>query len=421
MGAEEHEPNSGPTSGPTSEATTQLRSVKGVRWLALLAVMLSGPPLMSLTFSTIAPVLPAIARHFAAQGTGTLFAQWIMTAPAIGLMLGGPVGGLLIDRIGPRRLIVAAFTLFALAGSAGLWLDHAVALLGSRFLLGLAGSCVATTATWLIGERFDEIGRRRVIGIQDSIAGAAAMSAVLLSGVAGAAGGWRLPFAIYLVAAPFVLLALLAVPRLALAGTARTGAPARTVLLPLWPIYAIVLAMAGLMMLPATQVPFLLESNGIADPVVRSQVIACSAALSILSAALYATVRQRLGERGTLALIVLAYALGTTVLSQSSDAWGAALGCMLLGTGTGLFSPHFASVLIVRTPPPARGRAIGLMYGTIFLGEFLSPLVILPLRAAFGVHGGFLALGLALFAGFAFAVLHGRLSGPAGTIERMKT
>ena len=61
------------------------------------------------------------------------------------------------------------------------------------------------------------------------------------------------------------------------------------------------------------------------------------------------------------------------------------------------------------------------MYGTIFLGEFLSPLVILPLRAAFGVHGGFLALGLALFAGFLFAVLHGRLSGPTGTIERMET
>ncbi len=404
-----------------SEAARQLRAVRGGRGLALLAVMLSGPPLMALTFSTIAPVLPAIAAHFAAQGTGTLFAQWIMTAPAMGLMLGGPVGGLLIDRIGPRYLIIGAFALFALAGSAGLYLDNAVALLLSRFFLGLAGSCVATTATWLIGERFDELGRRRVIGIQDSIAGAAAMSAVLLSGMAGAAGGWRLPFAIYLVAAPLVLLAGVAVPRIAMAATARTAAPARTVLLSLWPIYAIVLAMAGLMMLPATQVPFLLESNGVTDPVTRSRVIACSAALSILSAALYAPIRRRLGERGTLALILLAYALGTTVLSQSSDAWGAAFGCMLLGIGTGLFSPHFASVLIARTPPPTRGRAIGLMYGTIFLGEFLSPLVILPLRAAFGVHGGFLALGLALFAGFLFAVLHGRLSGPTGTIERMET
>ena len=413
MGEIEHE--------QLSEAAKRLRGVHGARWLALLAVMLSGPPLMSLTFSTIAPVLPAIARHFGAQGGGTLFAQWIMTAPAIGLMLGGPAGGILIDRVGPRRMIIGAFALFALAGSAGLWLDNAVALLFSRFLLGLAGSCVATTATWLIGERFDELSRRRVIGIQDSIAGAAAMSAVLLSGIAGAAGGWRLPFAIYLVAAPLVLLAFVAVPRVTASASTHSGPPARAVLVSLWPVYAIVLAMAGLMMVPATQVPFLLESNGVADPIIRSRVIACSAALSIVSAALYGPIRQRLRERGTLALIILAYALGTTTLSQSSDAWGAAFGCMMLGVGTGLFSPHFASVLIARTPPPTRGRAIGLMYGTIFLSEFLSPLVILPLRAAFGVHGGFLALGIALFAGFVVAVLQGRPSGTAKITERIET
>lgn len=403
-----------------NEAARRLRAVHGGRWLALLAVMMSGPPLMALTFSTIAPVLPSIARHFGAQVGGTLIAQWIMTAPAIGLMLGGPAGGLLIDRLGPRRLIMAAFALFAIAGSAGLYLDNAMALLLSRFFLGLAGSCVATAATWLIGERFDEVSRRRVIGFQDSIAGVAAMSAVLLAGIVGAAGGWRLPFAIYLVAAPLVLLAFLAVPNIATTSDKQAAPPARAVLLPLWPVYATIFSMAGLMMMPATQVPFLLESNGIVDPVIRSRVIASSAALSIISAALYGPVRLRLGERGTLALIILAYALGTTALSQSSDALMAALGCTMLGIGTGLFSPHFASVLIARTPAPARGRAIGFMYGAIFLSEFLSPLVILPLRAAFGVHGSFLALGLALFTALAILAILGRQPNPKQRAERIE-
>lgn len=392
-----------------SAAARRLRSVTGGRWWGLLAVMLSGPPLMALTFSTIAPVLPMIARHFEVQGGGTLFAQWIMTAPAIGLMLGGPLAGILIDKLGPRWLIIGAFALFALAGSAGLWVDNAVVLLCSRFLLGLSGTTVATTATWLIGERFDELRRRRVIGIQDALAGVAAMSAVLLAGIAGAAGGWRLPFAIYLVAVPLVLIALAAVPPVNAGNGGGEGAPpAAKVIASVWPVYAIVLSMAGLMMLPATQVPFLLEANGVTDPVIRSRVIASSAIATIFSAALYSVIRQRLGERGTLALIVLAYALGTTTLSQTADAWGAAIGCMLLGMGTGLFSPHFASVLITRTPPSSRGRAIGLMFGAIFLSEFLSPLVILPLRTAFGVHGGFLALGAALFTGFVVTVLWAR-------------
>lgn len=388
-----------------AEASAQLGAVRGIRWAALLTVMLSGPPLMSLTFSVIAPVLPAIARHFAASGGGALFAQWIMTAPAIGLMLGGPTGGALIDRVGPRPLIIGSFGLFALAGSAGLWLNDAFGLLVSRFLLGLAGSCIATAATWLIGERFDEVARRRVIGIQDSAAGIAAMSAVLLSGVAGASGGWRLPFAIYAVAAPLMLLALVSVPRVVATVATRQEPSAWNPLRAHWRTYAIVLAMAGLMMLPATQVPFLLEGAGVSDPIVRSRVIASSAALSIVSAALYGPVRHLLAERGTMALIILAYALGTTMLGRSHDAWSAAFGCMMLGAGTGLFSPHFASVLIARTPPPARGRAIGFMYGAIFLSEFLSPLAILPLRSLFGVHGGFLALGAALLVGFVTALL----------------
>ncbi len=398
----------------------RLRAIHGWRWLALLAVMLSGPPLMSLTFSSIAPVLPSIARHFGSQGGGTLFAQWIMTVPAIGLMLGGPAGGALIDRVGPRRLITGAFALFAFAGSAGLWLDNGAVLLLSRFLLGLAASCVATVATWLIGERFDEISRRRVIGIQDSFAGVASMSAVLLAGMAGAAGGWRLPFAIYLVAAPLVVLALLAMPKGNMAAGGHSNVSARTVITSLWPVYIIVLAMAGLMMLPATQVPFLLEKTGVADPVIRSRVIACSAAFSIVSAALYGPIRQRLGEHGTLALIILAYALGTGALSQASNAWGAALGCMMLGIGTGVFAPHFASVLIARSPSLARGRALGLMYGTIFLSEFLSPAIILPLRAAFGVHGGFLALSIALFGGFVAAVLRRWIPRNSKTKKRME-
>ena len=399
-------------------ATEQLKAVHGLRWAALLIVMLSGPPLISLTFSTIAPVVPAMARYFAGHGGGTFFAQWIMTTPALGLMLGGTLGGYLIDRIGPRSLIITAFAVFALGGSAGLWIDHPIALLASRFLLGLGGACVATGATWLIGERFDEITRRKMIGIQDSLAGVAAMSAVLLSGVLAAAGGWRMPFAIYLVAAPLVVLALIAVPSIVTGGADRAATPTRTVVSSLWPIYALVLAMAGLMMMPATQVPFLLEHNGIVSPVLKSRIIACSAALSIVSAALYARVRHKLGERGTLSAILMAFALGTITLSQSSGVWSAAFGCMLLGTGTGLFSPHFAAVLIARTPHAARGRAIGLMYSAIFLSEFLSPLVILPLREAFGAKGCFLILGLALLTGFVISVLQRRGTPPPSIAER---
>lgn len=405
----------------TSAATARLRAIQGPRWVALLIVMLSsGPPLIALTFSTIAPVLPAIAKHFGSQAGSTVFAQWIMTAPALGLMLGGALSGFLIDRIGPRFLLIAALGLFALGGSAGLYLDNPVALLASRFLLGLGGSSAATTATWLVGERFDELTRRKLIGIQDACAGVAAMSALLLSGVLGAHIGWRMPFAIYLVALPIALLAFLSVPQITADPKGDDAPSTGSMFTTLWPIYAIVLALAGLLMMPATQVSFLLESNGVTDPIIKSRVIASSAATSIVSAALYARVRALLGERGTLCAILLAFALGMVMLSQSGAVWDTAFGCMLMGTGTGLFAPHFASVIIARTPHSMRGRALGLMFSAMFLSEFASPAIMLPLRTAFGQQGAFLALGAALFIAFIVAVLQRQRLVPSPAQKRSK-
>ncbi|WP_157704811.1 MFS transporter [Sphingobium herbicidovorans] len=364
---------------------------------------------MALTFSTIAPVLPMIAAHFRGQAGGTMLAQWIMTTPAIGLMVGAPAGGWLIDRIGPRSMTIVAFTGFALGGSAGLWADDPVVLLASRFVMGFSGASIATVATWLIGARYDEAARRRLIAAQDSIAGIAAMSAVLISGIIAQPGGWRAPFAIYLVAVPLLLAAVASVPAIRPRSPQAAVAFAEPLasLTSLWPIYAIIVAMAGLMMMPATQVPFLLHANGIEDPIIRSRVIACSAFATILAAAAFPIVWGRLGKAGTFRLILTAYLLGTATLSMVSTAGLAALGCFLMGLGTGLFSPFFASLLIARTSPGLRGRAIGFMFGAIFLSEFLSPLVVLPLRAAFGVSGGFAALSALLFVALLASLIRG--------------
>lgn len=399
-------------------ARSRLREMAGWRAWLLIAVMLSGPPLMALTFSTLAPVLPMIAAHFSGRDGGTMLAQWIMTIPAMGLMLGAPIGGWLIDRVGPRAMTVTAFTGFALGGSAGLWVDDPLVLLASRFVMGFSGASIATAATWLIGARFDGNGRRRMIAAQDALAGIAAMSAVLVSGLIAQMGGWRAPFGIYLIAVPLLMAAWLAVPRLVSSQSGGLDAPPARLsdLVSLWPIYLTIVAMAGLMMMPATQVPFLLQADGITDPVIRSRVIACSALASILGAASFPLVHRRIGEAGTFRLILAAYLAGTAMLSVARTAEAAALGCFLMGIATGLFSPFFASLLISRTEPSLRGRAIGLMFGAVFLSEFLSPLIVLPLRANFGVHGGFAALAAMLAVALVAAFIRRPFTLPATAI-----
>ena len=86
----------------------------------LVAVLLSAAPCMALMFVLVAPVLSSLAAHFGHGTTGALIAQMIMTLPGIGVILGGPITGWLVERAGTRRTLFASLIAYTLAGLGGL-------------------------------------------------------------------------------------------------------------------------------------------------------------------------------------------------------------------------------------------------------------------------------------------------------------
>lgn len=384
----------------------------------LLIAMVQGPPLIALIFSAIAPILPMIAARIDNKADGTFWAQWVMTTPAIGLMFGGMIGGALLDRLGPRNIVAIALGLFVIAGSAGLYVEDLKILLFSRLVLGFAGAFIATAGTWLISEYCSESIRYRLVGSQGAIGGVVAMSTLFAAGWLAETGGWPMAFILYLLPVPLLIMALFSVPDVPF--QAHQDAPRiGSVLVPHWRIYLAMLPLGAIMMIPATHVPFLLETNDIREPTTRSLVIASASFMAIISSASYYFVRARLSEDGTVRAILCAYLSGAFVLGFSDGALLPAIGCAFLGVGTGLLSPHCVSLLLARAQPAARGRAIGLMFSAIFLAEFISPLLILPLRHMLGIHGSFLGIGVALAMALAatFMFSHGRRAPPSFASE----
>jgi len=54
--------------------------------------------------------------------------------------------------------------------------------------------------------------------------------------------------------------------------------------------------------------------------------------------------------------------------------------------------------MLDKAPGEIKSQAVGLMMSTMFVGQFLNPLVNKPLRDAFGLHGAFVAIGAVLLA-----------------------
>ena len=82
-------------------------------------------------------------------------------------------------------------------------------------------------------------------------------------------------------------------------------------------------------------------------------------------------------------------------------------------TGYGPFQGNSTATVCfkVANRDPLRATALGLMYTMIFVGEFLNPWVVTPLRVAFGIDTAFMLVGAAALSGAAVAYL--RQSRPA--------
>ena len=367
--------------------------------MAAIAVLLSSAPGMALMFAALGPALPLVAAHFGGRG-GTTLAQMIMTMPGIGVVAGGALGGFTIAGIGLRHTLFGALLVYALAGAAGLYVGDIYGLLISRFLLGVAVAHISNCCLTLMGAWFDETARAKVLGYQAGVAGAVSVTMLLLGGTLAQFGGWRAPFLLYLAALPVLALALIAIPR----HVAPPPAPTRTdwpAILPLWPLYLLVIGLMLAYFMTSVQLTFLLNGDGVSSPFLRSVIIGSGVAAGGLVGGTFGPVYRRLGRRGTRTLLVGMMAAGFALIGLTHSLVTITLGAVLCGGGGGMISPYMSSLFLARTSAAVRSKALGFMFMSFYLADFLNPLAVYPFRIAIGIHGAFTAAALILAAGLA--------------------
>jgi MFS family permease len=396
------------TEAPTSpvHAVSTGPSASRLRRWALIVPLLSSGAFLALMYTAVSPVLSEMAAHLGTGGEAALLAQMFMTMPSIGMMAGGLASAWLVGRVGARRLLLVALTTYGLAGAVGLGSSDVRVLLASRLLLGLAAAGIATGATTLVAERFDESMRSRLIGYQSSAGAVAGLLSTLLAGFVAELAGWRTPFAFYLLAWGMVIVASWGVSPSAPKVAAHQSRPT-TEAMPwrrLWPLYLLCVPLYASIFMTTTQVPFLLRFDGVTSPSMQSWVLAMASMWNAIGSALYGRVRDRIGGERAFATSLALMAVGQAVLGLSHHPLPMALGCVLAGMGAGLAVPHVPGMILARVQGAARGRALGLMYSSLFFGSFCNPLLVAPLAALFGRHGALLATATLLALG-AFAAL----------------
>ena len=386
-------------------------------------IVIAGPTLVTLIPMAAAPALPAMAAKFAPSfgGDGALFAQLVMTVPALMLILAAPLAGILCERIGRRAVLLASLLLFTVTGAGALITPDAMSLMVCRVLLGIAGGGMLTVCLSLAAD-FPEGGpRERLLGF--AVAGASSLAALVLVGGGRLVDelGWRAPFAFYLLGIPALLVASIAVRRDAASDGGRAPAVG-TWLRPLWWLYLTAVVLSIGMFMPSIQGPFLLVTEGITSAETQGTVAAACSVVAALSSASFGWLVRIIRPSGILVLIACCFGAGGLVMALSHGVLTIGAGSALMGVAAGLVEATSATVILSRVSEHSRAPAVGLLLSAIFLGQFLNPWAVDPLRSAFGIHGAFIAVAVAFLAmAVVLAVGHVRQSAAAtGTTRRAR-
>ncbi|MDB6177251.1 MFS transporter [Paracoccus sp. Z330] len=356
----------------------------GLMFAAMLTIMSN---------ATITPSLPGLEARFADDPLAPMLTRLLITAPSLLVAIVAPFAGGLTDRLGRRKPLLVGLIIYAVAGTAGLYLNSIEAILASRLFLGLGVAAIMTSQAALVGDYFEGPARGRLLGYQMA---ATNLGGLIFVTTAGVLASWdaRLPFAIYGLAAlllPFLAAVLPEPVRDADGGAAHAGQDDAE---PGWQATVAIMSIAAgltfvIFYAVPTQVPYHLQAEGMTDPRAAGLVMGAMMLAAALMSVISGWIRPWLGRIGTPVTGYLSLAIGFLLLSLGHSLPVAMLSTAFIGTGLGLCMPTFITTALNVTPARHRGLVSGLVTAAIFLGQFLSPLASQPLVSHLGYSGAF--------------------------------
>lgn len=356
------------------------------------------------------PAVPSIIDHFHADPSASWKVPWMVTAPGLAIALIAPFAGAIVDRFGRRRFVVWSTFFYGIVGSAPFFLSSLNALFVSRVLLGITEAAILTTLNTLIGDYWDEHGRRHWLTIQ-GVVGPFVGSALILGSGYLTAIRWNGVFLIYLVAFP-IFLAMVAFlfeperPAPAVAAGQRPAAkpsalPMATVAL----IGAITLYSAIIYYVYTVNGGLAFREVGIQSSDELGRITFLPSLVVSVGAGIYWLTGKGPSEV-PFAILLFLIGGGLFLMGMAPNWQWMVAGVVIQQAGTGMLVPTLIAWAQRELPVQHRGRGMGVWCACFFLGQFVSPPIVTLVKNATGsMQGAFTVAGLAALAGCLVAVI----------------
>lgn len=354
----------------------------------------------------IAPVLPAMSRHFSDVPQVAFLVPFVQTSPALVLALTGLFAGVVVNRVGRKKLLLGSLALYIIAAPLPLYLETLNSIIISRLFVGLAEAGLMTASTTLIGDYFDGKKRERYLGLQVLTTSVSAVLFITLGGILGAEG-WRMPFIAYLFPVfliPCVWLFLWE-PAPQLDNTAAPAEPASFPWRTMLPVL-IVTFFAGLCMnLMSVEIGFIVDGMGEQRPEMIGLIAALNSAGIVCGSLLFSSGKTNSSSPALLCGAILVAAAGYLFITIAGSTAAVTLAGFLAGAGAGFYLPWLLAATNRKLDFRQRSLGVGLFMSVYFIAVVMGPpaaTVLAGMTGSLQSAMGVFAVILSILSAFAF-------------------
>lgn len=320
----------------------------------------------------LAPIMTKLMEAFGHINYANILVPILISIPALCIALFAPMAGIMADRIGRRRLLITAMTIYGCLGTLPVILDSYLPLLLSRIGVGLCEAVIITCSTALIGDHFHGPKRDKWLGSQAALSTFSAMLLFPISGALGAKFGWQGPFAIYSVA---LLMMLMVVVFIKDVPASKEPQSSTTEAFP----WAHVLKVCGFTLFGGVmfyvlqfQMGNALTAFGIDDPAQTGLSLSIASIGIILGALLFRVANQRIALKRLVAIEFVLIALGFFGMSVATSPTMLVVSGFVNQLGAGLMLPTLLTWAVSPLKYVFRGKGTGIWQSTFAIGQFTS-------------------------------------------------
>ena len=353
----------------------------------LLYTILSISLLTVMAGAAIAPALGVISAHFA--GRNPLLIQLIVSLPALFIILTNLVFPWLCRLMKTRTLAMTGLALYVLSGAGAFFVDNIWVLLAFRALMGVSVGMIMPLSTGLLAYYFPPEEQAGLMGLSAAMNQMGGVVATFLAGVL-AGISWNYAFLVYLLGLIAIILVAAFLPNERLSGR---GGVSLSLLKRFHPsVVGMFLVMILFFIYPTN---FALTASGTLSEMGVTLTMVGLDVVAFLVGLCFGFLMKRFAAQMKY-IAPLGFAAGYLCLAVGDSLVWLLLGSAFIGIANGIGVPYLTTIGSVKAGKEAATTVMPLLSAALYLGQFLSPLIVSPAATATGTSPYVIAICIAI-------------------------